>query len=127
MQLQIFSFLCLGHDIKLTFHLIVHFFLARKFVHKASAAIPRIYRIKFHRDIHKDLDAHGKAVGNGDEATDRPMTTPLFLLRCIQLGISIQDLDLLTIEMVNDMYAESSNDEYKGYARIATQRYFDAF
>ena len=30
---------------------------------KASAAIPRIYRIKFHRDIYKDLDALGKAVG----------------------------------------------------------------
>ena len=30
-------------------------------------------------------------------ATDRPMTTPLFLLRCVQLGISIRDLDLLTI------------------------------
>ena len=34
---------------------------------KASASIPRIYRIKFHRDIYKDLDALGKAVGNGDE------------------------------------------------------------
>ena len=34
---------------------------------KASAAIPRIYHIKFHRDIYKDLDALGKAVGNGDE------------------------------------------------------------
>ena len=53
--------------------------------------------------------------------TDRPMTAPLFLLRCVQLGISIQDLDLLTIGMVNDMYAESSNDEYKGSAQIATQ------
>ena len=30
---------------------------------KASAAIPRIYRIKFHRDIYKDLDA----LGNSDE------------------------------------------------------------
>ena len=29
------------------------------------------------------------------------MTTPLFLLRCVQLGISIRDLDLLTIGMVN--------------------------
>lgn len=53
-------------------------------------------------------------------ATDRPMTTPLFLLRCVQLGISICDLDLLTIGMVDEMYAESSNDEYKGYAQIAT-------
>ena len=32
------------------------------------------------------------------------MTTPLFLLRCVQLGLSIRDLDLLTIGMVNDMY-----------------------
>ena len=55
------------------------------------------------------------------------MTTPLFLLRCVQLGISIRDLDLLTIGMVNDMYTESSNDEYKGYAQIATQRDFDTF
>lgn len=60
-------------------------------------------------------------------ATDRPMITPLFLLRCVQLGISIRDLDLLTIGMVNDMYAESSNDEYKGYAQIATQKDFDSF
>ena len=39
----------------------------------------------------------------------------------------VQDLDLLTLGMVNDMYAESSNDEYKGYAQIATQRDFDLF
>lgn len=59
--------------------------------------------------------------------TDRPMTTPLFLLRCVQLGISIRDLDLLTIGMVNDMYAESGNDEYKGYSQMATQEDFDKF
>jgi hypothetical protein len=35
---------------------------------KASAAIPRIYRIKFNRDIYKDLRALEKAVGDGDEA-----------------------------------------------------------
>lgn len=29
------------------------------------------------------------------------MTTPLFLLRCVQLGISIADLDLLTIGLVS--------------------------
>ena len=54
------------------------------------------------------------------------MTTPLFLLRCVQLGISIHDLDLLTIGIVNDMYAESGNDEHK-YREIATQSDFDAF
>ena len=163
---------------------------------KASAAIPRIYRLKFQRDIYKDISGLEKCVNSGDSeqsnldmfslemfeniayimakhadfsipdspeewmdefstfsidqmlpkiielwwlnvqttveskklhATDRLMTAPLFLLRCVQLGISIRDLDLLTIGMVNDMYAESSNVEYKGYAQIATQRYFDAF
>ena len=34
---------------------------------KASAAIPRIYRIKFHRDIYKDLSDLEKAVGDGKE------------------------------------------------------------
>lgn len=34
---------------------------------KASAAIPRIYRIKFHRDIYKDIDTLSKAVGDGNE------------------------------------------------------------
>ena len=34
---------------------------------KASAAIPRIYRIKFNRDIYKDLRSLEKAVGDGDE------------------------------------------------------------
>lgn len=55
------------------------------------------------------------------------MTTPLFLLRCVQLGISILDLDLLTIGMVNDMYAEGGNDKYKGYSQMATQSDMDAF
>lgn len=163
---------------------------------KASAAIPRIYRIKFQRDIYKDLSVLEKSIGNGDpekssldlfslemfeniayvmakhadpsipdnpeewldefntfsiyqvlpklielwgmnirtdveakklHATDREMTTPLFLLRCVQLGISIRDLDLLTIGMVNDMFVESRNDEYKGWRQVATQEDFDRF
>lgn len=147
-------------------------------------------------EIHKDLDALGRAVGNGDEdsshldmfsleifeniayimakhadssipdspeewmdefstfsidqmlpkiielwwlnvqttveskklhATDRLMTAPLFLLRCVQLGISIRNLNLLTLGLVNNMYAESGNNEYKSYAQITMQRYFDVF
>ena len=39
------------------------------------------------------------------------MTTPLFLLRCVEVGISIQDLDLLTIGIVLDMWTEKSNDD----------------
>ena len=54
------------------------------------------------------------------------MTTPLFLLRCVQIGLSIRDLDLLTIGMVNDMYAESGNDDYK-YREIASQEDMDNF
>ncbi len=34
---------------------------------KASAAIPRIYRIKFNRDIYKDLSALEKSIGKGNE------------------------------------------------------------
>ena len=57
------------------------------------------------------------------------MTTPLFLLRCVQLGISIRDLDLLTIGMVNDMYAESGNDEVAKdvYKVLANQHDMDVF
>ncbi|MBR3239793.1 MAG: hypothetical protein IKF99_15325 [Oscillospiraceae bacterium] len=54
------------------------------------------------------------------------MTTPLFLLRCVQIGLSIRDLDLLTIGMVNDMYAESGNDDFK-YRELASQEDMDNF
>ena len=55
------------------------------------------------------------------------MTTPLFLLRCIQLGLSMADLEMLSIGLINDMYAESRNDDYKGYKQLATQADFDRF
>ncbi|MCD7751564.1 MAG: hypothetical protein LUI10_07485 [Lachnospiraceae bacterium] len=54
------------------------------------------------------------------------MTTPLFLLRCIQLGISIRDLDLLTIGLVNDMFVEHQNDDYD-YPELASQEQMDKF
>lgn len=34
---------------------------------RASAAIPRIYRLKFQRDIYKDLSALEKAIGDNSE------------------------------------------------------------
>ena len=57
------------------------------------------------------------------------MTTALFMLRCTQIGLSIRDLDLLTIGMVNEMFIESRNDEVadKTYHRIASQVEFDNF
>lgn len=54
------------------------------------------------------------------------MTTALFLLRCVQLGLSIRDLELLSIGIINDMYAESRNDECK-FAQVATQEDMDKF
>ena len=138
---------------------------------KASAAVPRLYRIKFGRDIYKDLRQLEKSVGENDEdnsnldllslemfedlawlmarhadpanvpdspeefldqfqkkprKSEREMTTPLFLLRCVQLGISIADLDLLTIGLVNDMFTERQNDDYP-YKELASQEDFDRF
>lgn len=56
------------------------------------------------------------------------MTTPLFLLRCVQLGISVRDLDLLTIGTVFDMFTEYGNDQHaEDYKAIATQDDFDGF
>ena len=58
--------------------------------------------------------------------TEREMTTPLFMLRCVQLGISIRDLDLLTIGMVTDMVTESQRDS-ETFDVVAGQKQFDAF
>ena len=35
---------------------------------KAGAAIPRIYRLKFQRDIYKDLSVLEKSIGSNDES-----------------------------------------------------------
>ena len=56
------------------------------------------------------------------------MTTGLFLLRCAQLGLSMADLDLLTVGMIYDMFIERGNDNCEDeYERTATQADFDAF
>ncbi len=39
----------------------------KEVVFRASAAIPRIYRLKFQRDIYKDLAALEKAIGDSTE------------------------------------------------------------
>lgn len=54
------------------------------------------------------------------------MSTPLFILRAIQLGLSMNDLDLLSIGLVNDLFIENTNDEYL-YQQVATQKDFDKF
>ena len=55
------------------------------------------------------------------------MTTPLFLLRCKQLGLSMTEVDLLTIGLIYDMFTERENDDYCGWHELAGQSDFDAF
>lgn len=71
---------------------------------------------------------HGNAstVKKKSRPLDREMTTPLFLLRCVQVGISIHDLEYLTIGLVEDMFTEQGNDQCS-YAYKATQDDFDKF
>ena len=54
------------------------------------------------------------------------MTTALYLLRCVQTGLSISDLDLLEIGMVFDIMTESADDGVE-WTYKATQADFDAF
>jgi len=54
------------------------------------------------------------------------MTTGLYLLRCIQIGLRIPDLDALEYGLIMDIITESSNDDYK-YKEIANQDDFDRF
>lgn len=144
---------------------------------RSSAAIPRLYRIKFKRDIFKDLTKLEKSYkGKTDEGEEmqiedleifenvadimawhadptipgtieewldefemfsiyqvlpeilelwganlvtdiesekrnpsaREITTPLFLLRCLEIGLSMSDLNLLTIGMVLDIWTEKA-------------------
>ena len=58
--------------------------------------------------------------------TEREMTTPLFMIRCVEAGISISYLDLLTIVVVLDMWIEKGNDSLD-YPQVASQDDFDRF
>ena len=59
-----------------------------------------------------------------ERAIDREINTALFMLRATQCGISIADLQYLTIGMVNDMFIELKNDECE-YEYLATQADID--
>lgn len=58
--------------------------------------------------------------------SSREMTTPLFLLRSLEIGLSIRNLDYLIIGMVMDIWTEKGNDSVK-YDNLATQEDFDKF
>lgn len=54
------------------------------------------------------------------------MNTALYILRALQTGLTLNDLELLDYGMVMDILTESANDNYK-YKPVATQADFDRF
>ena len=54
------------------------------------------------------------------------MTTALFLLRCKEIGLTLQELDQLSTGLVFDIFTERGNDSAE-YDYIATQEDFDRF
>lgn len=54
------------------------------------------------------------------------MTAPLLLLRALEIGLSLRDLDLISIGLLMDMWTEKANDS-ASYRRVATQEDFDRF
>lgn len=49
------------------------------------------------------------------------------MLRAVELGISVRDLDYLSVGMVLDMFCERINDTDKDNERNATQEDIDNF
>lgn len=54
------------------------------------------------------------------------MNTPLFVLRCLQIGLRIEDLDMLEEGFVLDMMTEHANDS-ETYDQVATQEDMNRF
>ena len=52
------------------------------------------------------------------------MTTALFLLRAVQMGLTMDDLDGLEYGTIVDMMTETSNDDCD-YNTVASQEDFD--
>ena len=57
---------------------------------------------------------------------DRPYNTALYLLRCIEAGIALPDLDFFEVGEIMDILTERGNDG-ESYDRIATQEDMDRF
>lgn len=55
------------------------------------------------------------------------MNTAVYLLRCFQAGMTIEDLDSISVGMATDILTEAGNDGWDGYKPLAEQKDFDAF
>ena len=58
--------------------------------------------------------------------SERELNTPLYVLRCVQAGLRLSDLDDLDYGFVLDILTEIENDSYK-YKDVASQSDFDRF
>lgn len=58
--------------------------------------------------------------------SDREMNASLLMLRALEAGLSVADLDYLSVGMVYDIMTERSYDD-NGYVRKAIQKDFDRF
>lgn len=54
------------------------------------------------------------------------MTTALFTLRCLQVGLRLDDIDQLDTGAIYDIMTEQANDQEE-YEPVATQDDFDNF
>lgn len=54
------------------------------------------------------------------------MNTAVFMLRCKELGLSINELEEIDFGLVNDMLIEQGNDQYE-YPSKATKKDFEKF
>ena len=57
---------------------------------------------------------------------NREYNTAVYLLRCIQLGLSYEDMEHLTYGMIQDIFIEADNDSLQ-YEYKAQQSDFDNF
>lgn len=55
------------------------------------------------------------------------MNTALYVLRAKQMGLTLEEMEILDEGFITDMIIESNNDSYDGYQQLASQEDFDKF
>ena len=72
--------------------------------------------------------AHHWRIKKKDATDNREVNTALILLRAVEIGITIDDLDKLSIGMLLDIFRERARDyDDSDNSREATQEDFDNF
>lgn len=59
------------------------------------------------------VDGHHGATTKKKEIrqSERPFTAALFLLRCLEIGLRLEDLDEMTVGTVYDLFIERARDK----------------